>query len=362
MTTNPAKTLIIAEAGVNHNGELSVAKELIDAAAQAKADVVKFQSFSTDKVVSKYALKAEYQIRNTGQGKTQHEMLKGLELSLESFVQLYDYAKSKGIAFLSTAFDSDSLAFLIKQCALQTLKVPSGEITNAPYLFAIGRQRLPIILSTGMSNEREIETALAILAYGSMHAAPPASVKDCLTFYQSAEGAQCLQEKVTILHCVTEYPAPYCETNLKAMHTLRDRFGFPVGLSDHSLGTHIPIAAVAMGACVIEKHFTLNKRMDGPDHAASLEPDALACMVASIRDVEMAMGDGKKQVQPCEKANLPIARRSLVASQPIKKGERLSEQNVSCKRPGNGMSAEYYWDYIGQPAMQAYDPDELLRE
>ena len=362
MTPNPPKTLIIAEAGVNHNGELSVAKELIDAAAQAKADVVKFQTFSTEKVVSKYAPKAEYQRRNTAQGKTQHEMLQGLELSLESFVSLYSYAKSKGIAFLSTAFDGASLAFLIKQCSLEMLKVPSGEITNAPYLFAIGRQRLPIILSTGMSNEAEIEMALAILAYGWMHATPPASVRDCLAFYQNAQGAQCLQGNVTLLHCVTEYPAPYRETNLKAMQTLHNRFGFPVGLSDHSLGTHIPIAAVAMGACVIEKHFTLNKRMDGPDHAASLEPDELANMVAAIRDVEMAMGDGQKKAQPCEQANLPIARRSLVAAQPIKKGEILSEQNVSCKRPGSGISAAYYWEYLGQAATQAYDLDELLSE
>ncbi len=352
------KTYIIAEAGVNHNGDISLAKKLIDIAFEAKADAVKFQTFSTEEVISVNAPQAEYQQKNTGVSQSQLEMVKALELSKQDFLELYHYCNKLGITFLSTGFGNDSLQFLVQECKIPYVKVPSGEITNALLLYEMGKYRLPLILSTGMATIHEIERAMAVLSYGWSGRQEPSRLQECLDFYQ-AEGKELLKGNITILQCVTEYPAPYSETNLNAMHKMGEYFGCPTGLSDHTLGIHIPIAAVAMGATMIEKHFTIDKNMAGPDHKASLEPHELKNMVAQIRDVENAMGDGNKRPQPSEIKNIAIARRSIVAATSIKKDEVYTKNNITCKRPGTGVSAMEYWDYIGRqcPSDKAKDQE-----
>ena len=326
------RVFIIAEAGVNHNGSLELAKNLVDKAKDANVDCVKFQTTEKpENLVSKFAQKAKYQIENTGTNETQLQMLKKLCLTFDDFKELKMYCDKKGIMFLSTPFDMESIDFLA-ELGMPIFKIPSGEITNLPYLRKINSYKKDVILSTGMATLDEIQDALNIL-------------KDC---------------KVTLLHCTTEYPCPYNNVNMKAMLTLKEKFNLPVGYSDHTQGIEIPIMAAAMGAEVIEKHFTLDKNMEGPDHKASLEPDELKQMVQSIRNIEKAFGNGIKEPQEAEKKNIAIARKSIVAKCNIKKGEKFSEQNLTCKRPGNGISPMMWDEVIGKTADRNYQEDELI--
>ena len=327
-------TFIIAEAGVNHNGSFELAKQLVDKAVWAGADCIKFQTFNSKNLVSKNAQKAEYQKKTTDSSESQLDMLKKLELSKEEFIELRDYCNQKGIMFLSTPFDLESIDFLAS-IGVKTWKVPSGEITNYPFLRAIGKRKESVIMSTGMCTLDEVRDAIGVLK----------------TFGTS---------DITLLHCTTEYPAPYDSVNLNAMLTLQNEFGFNVGYSDHTNGIEVPVAAVAMGASVIEKHFTLDKNMEGPDHKASLEPDELKLMVQSIRNVELALGDGTKRPSDAEKKNIAIARKSIVAACDIKKGEMFTEENLTAKRPGNGISP-MKWNYvIGKSAKRDFSEDELI--
>ena len=330
----PKDILIIAEAGVNHNGSIILAKELIAKAKYAGADIIKFQTFISENVVSKYAPKAEYQNNNTKTDESQLEMVKKLELSFDDFTELHNYCKEIGIEFLSTAFDFESIDFL-NQLGMQVWKIPSGEITNLPYLIKIAKLNKKVILSTGMSTMREIEDAVNIL-------------KD--------HGAS----ELIILHCTTEYPTPYEDVNLNAMLAIKERFGYEVGYSDHTMGIEVPIAAVALGAKVIEKHFTLDRTMDGPDHKASLEPSELKTMVDAIRNIESSMGTGIKEPADSEKKNIAIARKSIVANQSIIKGDILTETNLTVKRPGEGISPMKWFEIIGTKAIRDFEEDELI--
>lgn len=336
--TNP--TLIIAEAGVNHNGDLALAKGLIDAAAQAGADLVKFQSFSADRLATPSAAKANYQTQTTGATETQHTMLRRLELSGDMHVALIAHCQVRDIGFFSTAFDSQSLD-LLADLGLDRFKIPSGEITNLPYLRHVGRLAAPadksVILSTGMATLGEIEAALDIL-----------------------ETAGTPRSRITVLHCNTEYPTPMRDVNLHAMLTIRDAFGVTVGYSDHTPGIEVPIAAVALGATVIEKHLTLDRTLPGPDHQASLEPDEFAAMVRAIRHIEQALGDGIKRPSPSEAENKPIARKSLVAAVTIRAGEPFTPANLAAKRPGTGLSPMRWDEVIGRPAPRNFAPDDLI--
>lgn len=328
------KVYIIAEAGVNHNGDISLAKKLINEAVEAEVNAIKFQTFISKNLVSKVAKKAEYQIENTKNStESQLEMIEKLELSFNEFIELKEYCDKKGIEFLSTAFDFESIEFL-KKLGMKTWKIPSGEITNLPYLRKISEVADRIIISTGMSNLEEIEQALKILN------------KD--------------KDKITILHCNTEYPTPMKDVNLKAMNLIKEKFEVEVGYSDHTLGIEIPIAAVALGAKVIEKHFTLDKTMEGPDHKASLEPGELKRMVECIRNIELALGEEKKEASPSEVKNKEIARKSIVAKSNIKKGEIFSEDNLTVKRPGNGISPMEWDNVIGKIAHRDFLEDELI--
>ncbi|MBM9501944.1 N-acetylneuraminate synthase [Leptospira sp. 201903071] len=355
------KSYIIAEAGVNHNGSIDMAIELLDVAVRARCDAVKFQTFKTELLVSKSAPRAEYQNQNTKDFDSQYQMLKKLELSEDQHRVLVEYAKSKSIEFLSTPFDIESLKLLTGTFGISKIKVPSGEITNAPFLFEISKKAERIILSTGMSNLSDIENALGVIAYGFLF---PLDTSPTLAkfaeAYASLEGKQELKKRVVLLHATTEYPAPFAEINLKAMNTLKTSFGLSVGYSDHSEGIHIPIAAVSMGASVIEKHFTLDKNLPGPDHRASLEPDELIKMVRMIREVESAFGDGIKIPSVSEIKNMRIARKSLHAAQNIARDDLFTNRNLVCKRPGNGISPIHYWDYIGRKSNREYSQDDIL--
>ena len=330
------KVFIIAEAGVNHNGKLELAYKLVDVAAEAGADAVKFQTFKPEKVVSKFAKKAEYQKETTGLAESQLEMIKKLDLGYEAFVELKKYCDKKGIVFLSTPFDLDSIKFL-DQLGMNIFKVPSGEITNLPYLRKVGSLNKQVIMSTGMADLKEVKEALDVLI-------------SCGTD----------KEGITVLHCNTEYPTPFDDVNLKAMLTIRNELSVKVGYSDHTLGIEVPVAAVALGAEVIEKHFTLDKNMEGPDHRASLEPDKLKAMVSAIRNIEKAMGDGIKRPSPSELKNKPIARKSIVAAKDIRKGEAFTEKNLAVKRPGTGISPMRWDEIIEQKAERDYKADELI--
>ena len=324
---------IIAEAGVNHNGDFNIACKLIDAAKAAGADCIKFQTFKSEKLVSHSAQKAEYQKQNTDEG-SQQDMLKKLELSFDQFVALKDYCDKVGIAFLSTPFDFDSLAFL-DTVDMPFWKIPSGEVTNYPYLVALAKTKKPIAMSTGMCTMEEIAEAVQVLRdHGT---------KD-----------------LTLMHCNTEYPTPFEDVNLRAMDHIAKTFGVPVGYSDHTKGIEIPVAAAALGAVMIEKHFTLDKTMEGPDHKASLEPAELAQMVASIRNIEKALGDGVKKPSPSEEKNKPIARKSIIAQTAIKQGELLTAENLTVKRPGEGISPMQWESVIGKRAVRDFAPDELI--
>lgn len=330
------KTFIIAEAGVNHNGSLEIAKKLVDAAKEAGADAVKFQTFKAENLVSKFADKAEYQKRSTKANESQLDMVKKLELSYEAFEEIYKYCKEKAISFLSSPFDLESIDFLAN-LGLDIFKIPSGEITNLPYLEKIGKLKKKIIISTGMANLGEIEAALNILIQSGTK-----------------------KEDIIVLHCNTEYPTPYEDVNLRAMLTIKEAFKIRIGYSDHTPGLEIPIAAVAMGAEVIEKHFTLDRNMEGPDHKASLEPIELANMVSAIRNVEKAMGDGIKKPSSSEIKNIVIARKSIVAAKKIKFGEAFTEENLSVKRPGTGISPMQWHSILGKQANRDYEEDEVI--
>lgn len=330
-------TLIIAEAGVNHNGSLELAKRLIDAAADAGVDYVKFHTFKAENLVTKSAKQAEYQKKNIGDGDdSQYQMLKNLELSLVDHEVLIGYCKQKGVRFFSTAFDLESIDYLAS-LNLPLWKIPSGEIINYPYLRKIARQGQTVILSTGMCDMTDIKNALDILIKFGL-----------------------IKDQITILHCNTEYPTPFEDVNLRAMLTIKEAFGIKVGYSDHTRGIEVPIAAVALGAEVIEKHFTLDRNLPGPDHKASLEPDELKAMVRAIRNIEQAMGDGEKKVTVSEGKNIAIARKSIVAAHPIKKGEILSEENLTVKRPGIGISPMQWDEIVGTIAIRDYNEDELI--
>lgn len=333
-----AKTIIIAEAGVNHNGSLEHAFRLVDAAADAGVDYVKFQTFKAEHLVSKSAKKADYQISNTGNAEeSQLQMLKKLELSEAQHVALMDYCRNKRIQFFSTAFDLESLEYL-KEIGLDLVKIPSGEITNLPYLRKAAQLFGKVIISTGMATLEEIREAVRVFM---------------------KEGFS--KEQITILHCNTEYPTPMQDVNLKAMLHIQQELGTAVGYSDHTLGIEIPVAAVALGAVVIEKHFTLDQGMEGPDHKASLEPDQLKAMVAAIRNVEAAVGgSGYKEPSPSEMKNTGIARKSIVARTDIKKGELFTEANITAKRPGTGISPMLWDTVIGKAACRDFYSDELI--
>ena len=328
------KVFIIAEAGVNHNGDISIAKSLVDVAALAGADAVKFQTFKADKLAAKQAPKAAYQNETTDKTETQHEMLRKLELTKDMHVELIKYCKEKEIMFLSTPFDIDSVHMLV-ELGLDIIKIPSGEITNLPYLREVAKQKKKVILSTGMSNMQEVKDAVQILRQN---------------------GA----EDITVLHCNTQYPTPMKDVNLRAMIQMGEELEVPVGYSDHTLGIEVPIAAVAMGAMVIEKHFTLDKTMQGPDHKASLEPEELKGMVQAIRNIEKTLGDGNKNRTESEKETISIARKSIVAACKIEKGEVFTEKNLTVKRPGNGISPMKWDEVIGKVSKKAYEADEMI--
>ncbi len=357
------KTLIIAEAGVNHNGSLDMAKELIDVAAQSGADLVKFQTFKAKKLVDKKAKMADYQVKNTGVSESQLAMLQRLELSIDDHFQLLEHCQKRNIEFFSTAFDDDSLNFLVNDMTMSRLKLPSGELTNAPALLSHARTGLDLIISTGMATMDEIVQALKFIAFGLV--APKDQMPteaELERIYQLEQTKALLREKVTILHCTSEYPAPWNDIHLNAMGLLRDTFSLPVGYSDHSEGIHIPIAAVSLGATVIEKHFTLSRDLPGPDHKASIEPDELSQMVRCIRQTEQALGQAVKTPNETEQKTKLLVRKSLGANVDMRKGEIFTEQNLTTLRPGTGMSTSLYWDMLGKPASKDYEAGELIDE
>lgn len=351
---------VIAEAGVNHNGSLDMALRLVDAAAEAGADAVKFQTFTADNLVRKSAPKAEYQLQTTEASESQYEMLRRLELSRAAHKTLLEQCSARGIDFLSTPFDEESLDFLTDELGLKTIKLGSGEVTNGPLLLHTARKGVNVILSTGMSTLGEVETALSCLAFGYIGNDKPPLLEAFVAAYASPEGQDALRRKVTLLHCTTEYPAPFADVNLRSMLTMKDAFGLRVGYSDHTEGIAVSIAAAALGASAIEKHFTLDRTLPGPDHRASLEPDELAELVRSVRQVEAALGSGVKTPSPSERENRSIVRKSLVAKHPIRKGERFTADNVTCKRPGGGVSPIAYWGILERTADRDYDEDEAL--
>ena len=354
------KTIVIAEAGVNHNGSPDMALRLVDAAADAGADIVKFQLFHADALVSPDARKADYQKRTTGPGQTQLEMLQQLELQEDDFHRILRRCHERHIGFLATPFDEKSLDELVGKYEAETIKFASGELTNGPLLLRAARTRKSLVLSTGMSTLAEVEAALAVLAYGYTVTDEAPSLQGFQRAYAAESGHQALRNHVTLLHCTTEYPSAFEETNLRAMDTLRDTFALPVGLSDHTPGISIPIAAVARGATIIEKHLTLDRNLAGPDHRASLEPDAFRKMVTAIRQIEVALGDGVKTPTAAERKNMSVARKSLVAARDIRKGEAFSTENIGIKRPGTGASPMQYWSWIGRVAEQDYKKDQVL--
>lgn len=325
---------IIAEAGVNHNGSFELAKKMVDAAKEAGVDYVKFQTFKPEKLVSKFAEKADYQKETTGNDETQLDMLKKLTLTNDNFIEIKKYCDQIGIGFISTPFDLDSIEFL-ETFNMDFWKVPSGEVTNLPYLEAIARTGRDVVMSTGMCNVQEINEAVLVLEKNGT-------------------------KNITLLHCNTQYPTPFEDVNLKAMETIKEATNKKVGYSDHTLGIDVPIAAVAMGAEVIEKHFTLDKNMEGPDHRASLNPSELNTMVSGIRNIEKALGEGLKVASASEIANKAVARKSIVAARNISKGELLTEDNLTTKRPGNGISPMKWHDVLGTRAVRDFKEDELI--
>ena len=330
------QVLIIAEAGVNHNGSFHRAMQMVDTARDCGVDYIKFQTFKADRIANSMAAQAQYQTRNLGNEGSQVDMLRRLELSYDSFGQLARHCADTGVRFLSTPFDLESIDFLAS-LGMDYMKIPSGEITNLPYLRKIAGLGIPVIMSTGMCSLREVEAAVSVMLRGGL------SLSD-----------------LTLLHCNTEYPTPYSDVNLRAMETLRQTFGTKVGYSDHTRGIEVSVAAVALGASVIEKHFTLDKSLPGPDHIASLDPAELKEMVRAIRNVAAALGSPEKRVSPSEAKNIAVARKSIVASRRIEKGEQLTDENLTTKRPGSGISPMRWDDVTGTPAIRTFQPDELI--
>lgn len=330
------RVFIIAEAGINHNGSLETAKKMVDAAVEARANAIKFQTFKAEKFISKYATKAEYQEKAKLNGESHLEMLKKFELDTHAHKELSNYCRGKNISFLSSPFDLESIE-LLNKLGVEIFKIPSGEITNLPYLRKIASFKKEVIMSTGMADLKEIGDALDILT----NAGTP-------------------KENITVLHCNTEYPTPFDDVNLRAMLTIRDKFNVDIGYSDHTLGIEVPIAATALGAKVVEKHFTLDRNMDGPDHKTSLEPDELKAMVKAIRNIERAQGNGVKRPSPSELKNISLARKSIVAAQYIKRGDSFTEQNMTVKRPGIGINPMEWDNVIGKIAKRDFKEDELI--
>ncbi len=349
------QTFIIAEAGVNHDGSPDDALRLVDAAADAGADAVKFQTFRAEAVISRGAAKAAYQARTTGGGESQLDMVRKLELSRAAHVQVAAHCQARGIEFMSTPFDMDSARFLVRELSMARLKIPSGEITNLPFLVDLAQLGPSLILSSGASTLEDIRTALGALSVGLAGVDPRG-----ITNFAAQLDPALLHGRVSLLHCTSEYPSPPQDANLAAMDTIRAAFNLPVGLSDHSVGITIPIAAVARGATIVEKHFTLDRTRPGPDHAASLEPHELAAMVSAIRDVERAVGDGIKRPTPSEAQNQSVIRRSLVAAHAIAAGEVFSEGNLAAKRPAGGLPPAALWRVSGRTASRAYVADEMI--
>lgn len=350
---------IIAEAGVNHNGSVDLAHRLVDAAADAGVDAVKFQTFRAEKLASAAAPKAAYQARETGKSQSQLEMLRALELSESAHRELLQHCAERGIEFMSSPFDMDSLAFLVS-LGVRQVKLGSGELTNAPMLLAVAETGLPLILSTGMSTLAEVEAALGVLAFGYMRGETRPSRQEFSAAWASIAGRTAVREKVTLLHCTTEYPAPGDQINLRAMLTLNSAFDITCGYSDHTDGIVVSTAAVALGASVIEKHFTLDRSLPGPDHKASLEPETMRLLVAGVREVEAAMGDGVKVPVAVELPNRLVARKSLVAARDIREGEIFSTENMTLKRPGGGVSPMDYWEWLGRSARRSFAKDETI--
>ena len=355
----PSKITIIAEAGVNHSGSFERALNMVDAAAAAGADAVKFQTFKTEALVTRFAPKAPYQADRTGEG-GQFGMLKALELSAFAFQALMRRCAEQALEFLSTPFDRESLRLLV-DLGIKRLKISSGDATNAPLLLDAAYSGLPVILSTGMCTLEEVREALGVLAFGYVGTGQVSQMafREAL---DSVEGRAALRDKVTVLHCTTQYPTQPAEANLRAMDTLAAAFGLPVGYSDHTEGIIVAMAAAARGATMIEKHFTLDRTLPGPDHAASLEPKELAELVRSIRSVAEALGTGLKVPTEGERANLVAVRKSLVAASPIPAGEIFRPENLTCKRPGSGISAMLYFDYLGRPAIRDFEEDEVISQ
>jgi N-acetylneuraminate synthase len=352
---------VIAEAGVNHNGSLDLALRLVDAAADAGADVVKFQTFRSDQLTTPTAGRSAYQIRNTGTHASQREMLRGLELDGEAHERLLWHCVERGIEFLSTPFDFPSLDLLTDGLGLRRLKIGSGDLTNAPMLLAVANRRVDLILSTGMATLDEIEQALGILAFGYAGAGAP-SRDGFEAAYATPEGRKALRNHVVILHCTSDYPAKIDDINLKAMDTLSTTFGLPVGFSDHSEGIMMAVAAIAKGAVALEKHLTLDRTLPGPDHLASIEPREFKSMVTAIREVERAQGDGRKVPAASELNTIPAARKSLVARVPICRGEPFTAENLCVKRPGTGLAPIHFWNLVGRRASRDYAAEELIGE
>jgi len=359
--TGRRTTTVIAEAGVNHNGSLERALAMVDAAAGAGVTAVKFQTFVPEELVSRHTSMAGYQARNTGKHQSQLEMLRELRLDDAAHRRLLERSRKLGVGFLSSPFDVRSLRFLVDDLNVDCLKIASGEITNAPLLVAAGRSGLPLILSTGMSTLDDVRRALGAVAWGMLRADDPTNVEaEFPSAFEAARQLGLLKARTTLLHCTTQYPTPPEAVNLRAMQTLASELELPVGFSDHTTSTSIAAAAVALGATVVEKHFTLDRRLPGPDHAASVEPTELAELVRNIRDLEQALGDGVKTIQPAERENLASARKSIVAAAAISAGTRFTPANVSVKRPGTGMSPFRFWWLLGQEATRRYEQDELI--
>jgi N-acetylneuraminate synthase len=360
MTTH--RTYIIAEAGVNHDGVLADALRLVDAAADCGANCVKFQTFDADLLAAAHATKAPYQQRTTGHAESQRDMLRRLSLAKPDYFELMKHAADCNIDFLSTPFDRSSLSYLVDELGLKRIKIGSGDLTNAPLLLDAARAGVAIVLSTGMSTMDEVAEALSVIAFGYSGISEPPSRRAFAAVWDKPEMRMLLRDRVALLHCTTEYPAPAEETNLRALDTLRKTYGLETGYSDHTLGIDVAVAAVARGASIIEKHLTLDRSRRGPDHAASLDPDEFKRMVETIRIVERALGDGHKSPQPAEIKNMPIARKSIVAARSIAAGEVLSEDNLVCKRPGDGLSPFAFWDLQGQKAARSYEAEELIEQ
>lgn len=355
------KTYIIAEAGVNHNGSYQRAKKLITIAASAGADAVKFQTFTANNLVTKNAPLASYQKKNSLQ-KSQHDMLRALELSKNEFIQLKKYAQRKKIDFLSTPFDMESLNFLVKNLRLNTIKISSGDLLNAPLLLAAAQAKVKIIVSTGMANLKEIQFALSVIAFGYLHGRKIPTSSSLSSSLKSRRAQLLLRKKIVILHCTTEYPAPFHEINLRVLKTIYEKFQIPVGYSDHTLGPIASLGAVALGASMIEKHFTINKKLPGPDHKMSLDPQELKQFVKEIRILETTLGSSEKKPTASEKKNMVICRKSLVAARDIKKGDTFTMNNLTVKRPGSGISSALFWEFLGKKAKRNFKQDSLISD